>query len=120
MEHMPRRSCPGFEEPYSTGSDADGGGEDDDEAVSSEEQDQLPLTSMAKRFSLVQSMEIPNSNGGCARQVRPRLWHFKTKGTYGYGNALWPKDGLAGGSVGGIRSSPERIFTAVATESTVI
>ncbi|RLM73284.1 uncharacterized protein C2845_PM15G01460 [Panicum miliaceum] len=96
---------PGCKEPYSARSDTDGvdGGEDDDEAVSSsEEQDQLPLTSMAKRFSLVHSMKISNGNSGCAggaggkpAEFNHARWLFETKGTYGYGNALWPKDGHA-------------------------
>jgi 1,4-beta-D-xylan synthase len=102
-------NCPGCKEPYYAGSDTDddgGGGEDDDEAVSSsEERDQLPLTSMAKRFSLVHSMKIPSGNGGCAgaggggkpAEFDHARWLFETKGTYGYGNALWPKDGHAGG-----------------------
>ena len=25
-------------------------------------------------------------------------WLFETKGTYGYGNAVWPKDGYGAGS----------------------
>ncbi|CAL4906114.1 unnamed protein product [Urochloa decumbens] len=110
-------NCPGCKEPYSAGSDADdsdsGGGEyDDDEAVSSsEERDQLPLTSMAKRFSLVHSMKFPSANAGCAAgagvgaggkpaEFDHARWLFETKGTYGYGNALWPKDGghAAGGT----------------------
>ena len=99
-------NCPGCKEPYSAGSDTDDdGGEDDDEAVSSsEERDQLPLTSMAKRFSLVHSMKIPSGNGACAgagggkpAEFDHARWLFETKGTYGYGNALWPKDGHAGG-----------------------
>ena len=106
-------NCLGCKEPYYAGSDSDDGeggrGEDDDEAVSSsEERDQLPLTSMAKRFSLVHSMKIPSGNGGCAgagggkpAEFDHARWLFETKGTYGYGNALWPKDGHGGGGGGG-------------------
>jgi 1,4-beta-D-xylan synthase len=113
-------NCPGCKEPYSAGSDTDDDddGEDDDEAVSSsEERDQLPLTSMAKRFSLVHSMKFPSGNAGCAAGVcggggKPAefdhaRWLFETKGTYGYGNALWPKDGGHGGGATGFAGFEE-------------
>ncbi|XP_062204687.1 cellulose synthase-like protein D4 [Phragmites australis] len=99
-------NCPGCKEPYSAGGDTDDDGCDDDEAVSSsEERDQLPLTSMAKRFSLVHSMKVPSSNGCAGGGGKPAefdhaRWLFETKGTYGYGNALWPKDGHGGGGGG--------------------
>lgn len=28
-------------------------------------------------------------------------WLFETKGTYGYGNAIWPKENVGDGSTGG-------------------
>jgi 1,4-beta-D-xylan synthase len=94
-------TCPGCKEPYAGGSDSDS---DDDYAAvsSSEERDQLPLTSMAKRFSMVHSVKIPSGNGGGGGGKPAELdharWLFETKGTYGYGNALWPKDGRGDGS----------------------
>jgi 1,4-beta-D-xylan synthase len=92
-------NCPGCKEPYSAGSDTDDSvDEDDDEAVSSsEERDRMPMTSMAKRFSMVHSIKMPmaSTNGKPADFDHAR-WLFETKGTYGYGNALWPKNGHGG------------------------
>ena len=34
-------------------------------------------------------------------------WLFETKGTYGYGNALWPKDGAYNAGAGGGNSAPD-------------
>ncbi|AQK40148.1 Putative cellulose synthase-like family protein [Zea mays] len=95
---------PRCKEPYSAGSDTDDDGEDDEAVSSSEERDQLPLTSMAKRFSLIHSMKMPSNNGGGGgkpAEFDHARWLFETKGTYGYGNALWPKDGHGGGGGGG-------------------
>ncbi|KAL6638427.1 hypothetical protein ACP70R_023922 [Stipagrostis hirtigluma subsp. patula] len=102
-------NCPGCKEPYTADSDTDGDDDEYDEAVSSsEERDQMPLTSMAKRFSMVHSMKFPSGNGcagGAGAGGKPAefdhaRWLFETKGTYGYGNALWPKDGQHGGGGG--------------------
>ncbi|VAI28502.1 unnamed protein product [Triticum turgidum subsp. durum] len=93
-------NCPGCKEAYSAGSDTDDSvDEDDDDAISSsEERDQMPMTSMSKRFSMVHSikMPMPSSNGKPADFDHAR-WLFETKGTYGYGNALWPKNEHGGG-----------------------
>jgi 1,4-beta-D-xylan synthase len=108
-------NCPGCKEPYSAGSDTDDSvdeEEEDDEAVSSsEERDRMPMTSVAKRFSLVHSVKMPmaSTNGKPAEFDHAR-WLFETKGTYGYGNALWPKNGhgAAGATTGfvGIEEPP--------------
>jgi 1,4-beta-D-xylan synthase len=103
-------NCPGCKEPYSAGSDTDDDDGEDDEAVSlSEERDQLPLTSMAKRFSIMHSMKIPSNNGGGGKPAEfdHARWLFETKGTYGYGNALWPKDGHGGGGGAGFTGFEE-------------
>ncbi|CAD6269885.1 unnamed protein product [Miscanthus lutarioriparius] len=102
-------NCPGCKEPYSAGSDTDDDGEDDEAVSSSEERDQLPLTSMAKRFSIMHSMKIPSNNGGGGKPAEfdHARWLFETKGTYGYGNALWPKDGHGGGGGGGFAGFEE-------------
>ncbi|KAK1627450.1 hypothetical protein QYE76_001765 [Lolium multiflorum] len=97
-------NCPGCKEPYSAGSDTDESVDEDDEAVSSsEERDRMPMTSVAKRFSLVHSVKMPmaSTNGKPAEFDHAR-WLFETKGTYGYGNALWPKNGhgAAGATTG--------------------
>ncbi|XP_027930160.1 cellulose synthase-like protein D5 [Vigna unguiculata] len=83
--------CPGCKLPYKYASDD----EDDEEGVGSEGEDQpLPLPSMAevkldKRFSLVKSFKAQNH----PPELDHTRWLFETKGTYGYGNAVWPKDG---------------------------
>ncbi|KAG8093132.1 hypothetical protein GUJ93_ZPchr0012g21488 [Zizania palustris] len=101
-------NCPGCKDAFSAGSNTEESGgddDDDDEAVSSsEERDQLPLTSMARRFSVVHSMKFPGCNGKPADFDHAR-WLFETKGTYGYGNALWPKDGHCGGPAGGVAAT---------------
>ncbi|KAL7172063.1 hypothetical protein ACSBR2_031706 [Camellia fascicularis] len=81
--------CPGCKEVYK------GVSEDERSEPSSEEKDQphpLPRggkggVRIGKNFSLVQSFKAPNHDFDHAR------WLFETKGTYGYGNAVWPKDG---------------------------
>ena len=91
---------PGCKEAYSVGSDTDDSvDEDDDDAISSsEERDQMPMTSMSKRFSMVHSikMPMPSSNGKPTDFDHAR-WLFETKGTYSYGNALWPENEHGGG-----------------------
>lgn len=83
--------CPGCKEPYK---DVDDDGGMEEEEPPSEEKDQAnPLPSwsrgakLEKNFSLVQSFKNPN------HEFDHNRWLFDTKGTYGYGNALWPKDG---------------------------
>ncbi|GAB2281685.1 Cellulose synthase-like protein D5 [Dionaea muscipula] len=93
--------CPGCKEPYKEGNEAwieDGNDEDD---IPGEEEDQaLPLPSMAdfkpdyRRLSLVKSTKAPHQPS----DFDHNRWLFETKGTYGYGNAVWPKDGYAFGS----------------------
>ncbi|TYI51057.1 hypothetical protein E1A91_D12G148600v1 [Gossypium mustelinum] len=91
--------CPGCKEPYKDVSDDD---EDDEVRSDSEEDDQaLPLPSMReskldKRLSLVKSFKGPNH----PPDFDHTRWLFETKGTYGYGNALWPKDGYGSGANG--------------------
>ncbi|WOL03282.1 cellulose synthase-like protein D5 [Canna indica] len=86
--------CPGCKEPYTTVSD-------EEDSLSEDEDRALPLTSMAefkagKRLSIVKSMKAPNQPG----DFDHNRWLFETKGTYGYGNAVWPRDGNDGGGVG--------------------
>ncbi|KAL2556619.1 Cellulose synthase-like protein D5 [Forsythia ovata] len=82
-------NCPGCKEPNKDLSD-----NESDHEPRSEEKDQAnPLpswgggTKLEKNFSLVQSFKNPNHEFDHTR------WLFETKGTYGYGNALWPRDG---------------------------
>ncbi|XP_008454309.1 cellulose synthase-like protein D5 [Cucumis melo] len=79
--------CPGCKESYTSVSD--------DEA----EDQALPLPSMAdakldKRLSLVKSFKAQSH----PPDFDHARWLFETKGTYGYGNAVWPKDGYGFGS----------------------
>ncbi|XP_077218485.1 cellulose synthase-like D5 [Tasmannia lanceolata] len=84
--------CPGCKELY-----GDDEGEED-EAGSEAEDKALPLPSMAelrpdKCLSLVKSFKAPNH----PHDFDHTRWLYETKGTYGYGNAVWPKDGYGGG-----------------------
>ncbi|KAK7396931.1 hypothetical protein VNO78_18094 [Psophocarpus tetragonolobus] len=85
--------CPGCREPYKYVSDD----EEDDKP--------LPLPSMAefkldKRLSLVKSFKAHNH----PPDFDHTRWLFETKGTYGYGNAVWPKDGYG---ASGFEAPPE-------------
>ncbi|KAK9139256.1 hypothetical protein Scep_008937 [Stephania cephalantha] len=70
---------------------------------SSEDEDQaLPLPSKSEfrpdwRFSLARSFKSTNH----PNDFDHARWLFETKGTYGYGNAVWPSDGDGGGEGGG-------------------
>ncbi|KAG9134036.1 hypothetical protein Leryth_004737 [Lithospermum erythrorhizon] len=84
--------CPGCKEPYRGKGDEDYDEESDDEPRSEARDQANPLpcrggSRMEKNFSLVQSFKNPNS------ELDNSQWLFETKGTYGYGNALWPRDG---------------------------
>lgn len=84
--------CPGCKESFKYVSDDEEG-----QISEEEEEDQaLPLRSMAefkgdKRLSVVKSYKAPNHPPPDFDHTR---WLFETKGTYGYGNAVWPKDGF--------------------------
>ncbi|CAJ2631962.1 unnamed protein product [Trifolium pratense] len=83
--------CPGCKESYNVNSD----GEEEEEEVSECEDQALPLPSMAefkmdKRLSVVKSFKAQNH----PPDFDHTRWLFETKGTYGYGNAVWPKDGF--------------------------
>ncbi|OVA02581.1 Cellulose synthase [Macleaya cordata] len=84
--------CPGCKEPYREVSDDDG---TDSEA----EDEPRPLRSVKEfrpdnRLSMVKSFKAPNQNPDFDHS----RWLYETKGTYGYGNAVWPKDGYVNGS----------------------
>ncbi|XP_010931704.1 cellulose synthase-like protein D5 [Elaeis guineensis] len=83
--------CPGCKETYRSLSDEDSGSEAEEQA--------LPLTSMVdfrggRRLSMIKSTKAPNQPA----DFDHNRWLFETKGTYGYGNAVWPKDGHGGGA----------------------
>nr|KYP50973.1 Cellulose synthase-like protein D5 [Cajanus cajan] len=86
--------CPGCKEPYKYVSDDEEEEEEEEEEGSEGEDQPLPLPSMAefkldKRLSLVKSFKAQNH----PPDFDHTRWLFETKGTYGYGNAVWPKDG---------------------------
>lgn len=84
--------CPGCKEPYKDVDDNDF--TEDDEAKSEEEDQALPLPKLDKRLSLVKSFKAMSH----PPDFDHTRWLFETKGTYGYGNAVWPKDGYGAGS----------------------
>lgn len=93
--------CPGCKEPYRGG--------EEEELDSEEERDSLPLTSVVEfragsRRSMVKSTTMKNHQG---IEFDHNRWLFETKGTYGYGNALWPKDGSGGGGAMGFKGFEE-------------
>ncbi|CAN0888879.1 Cellulose synthase-like protein D5 [Linum grandiflorum] len=92
-------NCPGCKEPYR---DLDGdnryGIKEDEEEDEEEAEDQaLPLPKLDRRLSLVKSFKRMSH----PPEFDHTRWLFETKGTYGYGNAVWPKDGYGGGGGGG-------------------
>ncbi|CAI9775616.1 unnamed protein product [Fraxinus pennsylvanica] len=83
--------CPGCKEPY----------KNTDLAINSLEHGQplsllsnVGMSKMERRLSLMKSA---NRSALIRSQTRADFdhnrWLFETKGTYGYGNAIWPKDG---------------------------
>ncbi|GFP94951.1 cellulose synthase-like protein d3 [Phtheirospermum japonicum] len=83
--------CPGCKEPY----------KNTELAVAEPTAGQQPVSKMERRLSLMKSVNrsaIVRSQSGLARSgtgvdFDHNRWLFETKGTYGYGNAIWPKDG---------------------------
>lgn len=97
--------CPGCKEPYK-----DYSNDDDDYPRSEAEDEAHPLPSIAdfadfkldKKLSLVKSFKAPNH----IPDFDHTRWLFETKGTYGYGNAVWPKDDFGSGA-GGFEQRPD-------------
>ncbi|XWS42879.1 hypothetical protein CRYUN_Cryun16bG0052000 [Craigia yunnanensis] len=85
--------CPGCKEPYKN-TDLDETAMDNNSRPLS-----LPppgtMSKMERRLSLMKSTKsvLMRSQTGDFDQNR---WLFETRGTYGYGNAIWPKDGNLG------------------------
>ncbi|KMT05916.1 hypothetical protein BVRB_7g164970 [Beta vulgaris subsp. vulgaris] len=86
-------NCPGCKELYDKEERECGRSK---ELLDEEDEDEArPLPKMAelkmdKRLSLVKSVKNPPD-------FDHNRWLFETKGTYGYGNAVWPKDGYGFG-----------------------
>ncbi|KAK8944190.1 Cellulose synthase-like protein D2 [Platanthera zijinensis] len=92
-----KKLCPGCKEPYKA---------TDMEEVARIARERKAITvprisaskagaRMERRLSMMRSM----NGGGGAGEVDHNRWLFETKGTYGYGNAIWPEedDGGHGG-----------------------
>ena len=81
--------CPGCKEPYKNT-------EMDEIAVEHGRPLPLPpprtMSKSERRLSLMKSTKSMRGVG----DFDHNRWLFETKGTYGYGNAIWPKDGVAG------------------------
>lgn len=97
--------CPGCKEQYQ---DVGGEEEEEEEESGSEADDRaLPLSSMAKfrpnTRSIVRSFKAPNH----PPDFDHTGWLYETKGTYGYGNAVWPKDGYSGVGMNGFEDPPD-------------
>jgi hypothetical protein len=88
--------CPGCKEPYKNT-------ELDELAVDNGRPLPLPapggVSKMERRLSLMKSTKsaLMRSQTGDFDHNR---WLFETKGTYGYGNAIWPKEGNFGSAKG--------------------
>ncbi|KAK6947369.1 hypothetical protein RJ641_000842 [Dillenia turbinata] len=84
--------CPGCKESYK--------GQDIDELVGNAGPLPLPsnvgMSKMERRLSLMKSTTLRSQMG----DFDHNRWLFETKGTYGYGNAIWPKEGGLGNDGG--------------------
>jgi len=98
-------ACPGCKEPYKNTEWEDlaaGGAAEATRALS------LPRGpagtnghKMERRLSLVKQTNV-NQSG----EFDHNRWLFETKGTYGYGNAIWPQDGADDDTDGGAPAGP--------------
>ena len=99
-------ACPGCKEPYKNTEWEDlaaGGAAETTRALS------LPRGpaganghhKMDRRLSLVKQTNV-NQSG----EFDHNRWLFETKGTYGYGNAIWPQDGTDDDTDGGAPAGP--------------
>uniref|UniRef100_A0A5B7AYX9 Putative cellulose synthase-like protein D2 n=2 Tax=Davidia involucrata TaxID=16924 RepID=A0A5B7AYX9_DAVIN len=86
------RICPGCKEPYKA-TDLDEKAVDDGRPLPLPSN--IGMSKMERRLSLMKSTKsvLMRSQTGDFDHNR---WLFETKGTYGYGNAIWPKDGGIG------------------------
>lgn len=89
--------CPGCKEPYKN---TDLAGNEVDSGQPLPLLSTLGMSKMERRLSLMKSTNrsaIVRSQSGLMRSQTGvdfdhNRWLFETKGTYGYGNAIWPKD----------------------------
>lgn len=99
--------CPGCKEPYKNTELDEGNGERP-----------LPLpppggggmSKMERRLSLMKSTKSVLMRSQTAEFDHSR-WLFETKGTYGYGNAIWPKEGASGDGDDGDAHEPQELMS---------
>lgn len=100
-------NCPGCKEPYKN-TDLD------ESAVDNNRPLPLPppsgMSKMERRLSLMKSTKsvLMRSQTGDFDHNR---WLFETRGTYGYGNAIWPKDGNLGNGKDEEVSEPQELIS---------
>jgi hypothetical protein len=104
--------CPGCKEPYKSTEMEDLAGSDRPTlSLPPPPGGGAPASRMERRLSIVRSQKaMTRSQTGDWDHNR---WLFETKGTYGYGNAIWPKEnevenngGGGGGGLGGSDGQP--------------
>ncbi|CAM6029697.1 unnamed protein product [Sphagnum balticum] len=98
--------CPGCKDQYRSSSSSG-----DESPRDAAQPRALPLPAgidsnkMERRLSLLKTKSLKSSKSLDFDHSR---WLYATKGTYGYGNAVWPKeDGYAGGNNTGIGAQPD-------------
>ncbi|GJN20223.1 hypothetical protein PR202_gb07574 [Eleusine coracana subsp. coracana] len=101
-------ACPGCKEPYKNTEWEDiVGSAEVTRALSLRRGPERADSKMDRRMSLVKKTDV-NQSG----EFDHNRWLFETKGTYGYGNAIWPQDGADddgdGGAPGG---HPKELLT---------
>ncbi|KAK9065820.1 hypothetical protein SSX86_015221 [Deinandra increscens subsp. villosa] len=93
--------CPGCKEPFQESGAGDSDGEDLQPMMSEEKDTINPLrknrggVKLENNFSLVRSFKAPNN-----QEFDHTRWLFETNGTYGFGNAVWPREGCHRGAGG--------------------
>ncbi|XP_047970816.1 cellulose synthase-like protein D5 [Salvia hispanica] len=98
--------CPGCKELYK------GESEEEAEAEDEEEEDQAnPLPEWGKGARLDKNLSVVQSFKNTNHDFDHTRWLFETKGTYGYGNALWPSNGYEFGRGNGNRYETPPDFT---------
>ncbi|CAN6486589.1 unnamed protein product [Victoria cruziana] len=97
--------CPGCKEPYRA--------ELEEAVLEYNRPLSLPpppgMSKMERRLSMMKSTKsvLMRSQTGDFDHNR---WLYETKGTYGYGNAFWPKEGGGGSENGGTEASPPELL----------
>jgi hypothetical protein len=54
---------------------------------------------------------VKQSTNQSAGELDLCRWLFETKGTYGYGNVMWPDDNVDGNAGNGMQGNPKELMT---------